>query len=122
MSVIYRNAVRSVGPEASSFLAEKMLVTFGDQAPDELRDFCYALPPATCTAAVKVGDAVVIDGRTFPITALGAVAQKNLDALGHVTLVFDGAGEPRLEGAVHVSLDGDLPTLREGSTIVIESA
>lgn len=122
MTVIYRNTVRAVGPEAASFLAERMLVTFGDQAPEELRDFCYALPPATSTAVIKVGDALVLDGARFPITALGDVAQKNLDSLGHVTLVFDGAGEPRLSGAVHVSAEGALPTLREGSTITVESA
>ncbi|AXE38488.1 PTS glucitol/sorbitol transporter subunit IIA [Acidipropionibacterium virtanenii] len=122
MTVIYANTVRSVGPEAASFLSERMLVTFGDQAPDELRDFCYALPPATSTAAIGIGDALVLDGARFPITAIGNVAQKNLDALGHVTLVFDGAGEPRLSGAIHVSADGDLPSLGEGSTIAIESA
>ncbi|AFV89964.1 MAG: PTS glucitol/sorbitol transporter subunit IIA [Acidipropionibacterium acidipropionici] len=122
MTVIYANTVRSVGPEAASFLAERMLVTFGDQAPEELRDFCYALPPATSTGAISVGDALVLDGARYPITAIGDVAQKNLDALGHVTLVFDGAAEPRLSGAIHVSAQAALPTLRQGSTIAVESA
>lgn len=122
MTVIYTNTVRSVGPEAASFLAERMLVTFGDQAPEELRDFCYALPPASSTSTIAVGDALVLDGVRYPITAIGDVAQKNLDSLGHVTLVFDGAAEPRLSGALHVSADGALPTLRQGSTIVVESA
>ncbi|WP_027587178.1 PTS glucitol/sorbitol transporter subunit IIA [Acidipropionibacterium thoenii] len=121
MPVIYRNTIRSVGSEASSFLTQKMLVTFGDQAPEGLRDFCYALPAATCTGTIKVGDTVLIDGRAFPITAVGEVAQRNLDSLGHVTLVFDGAPDPRLDGALHVAA-GDLPSPQQGSTIVIESA
>ncbi|WP_257478425.1 PTS glucitol/sorbitol transporter subunit IIA [Acidipropionibacterium jensenii] len=122
MPVIYSNTIRSVGSEASSFLTQKMLVTFGDQAPEGLRDFCYALPAATCTGTIKVGDTVLIDGRAFPITALGEVAQRNLDSLGHVTLVFDGAPDPRLDGALHVATTGDLPSPQQGSTIVIESA
>lgn len=122
MSVIYSNTVRSVGPEAASFLTEKMLVTFGDQAPEGLRDFCYALPAATSTGTIKVGDTVIIDGQAFPITALGEVAQRNLDSLGHVTLVFDGAQEARLDGALHVADIGELPNIQQGSSIVIESA
>jgi len=39
MSVIYRNQICAVGSQAESFLSEKMLVTFGGKAPDELRDF-----------------------------------------------------------------------------------
>lgn len=122
MSVIYSNTIRSVGPEAESFLTERMLVTFGDQAPDELRDYCYGLPEATSVGAMGVGDLLVIGDQRFPITAVGSLAQRNLDSLGHVTLVFDGAEEPRLEGAVHVRCDGDLPTPQPGTSIVIESA
>lgn len=122
MAVIYSNTVRAVGPEASSFLSEKMLVTFGDQAPEGLRDFCYTLPAATCTGTIKVGDALRIDGEAFPITAIGEVAQRNLDSLGHLTLVFDGASEPRLDGALHIVTNGELPSPKPGSTIEIESA
>ena len=102
MSVIYRNQICAVGSQAESFLSEKMLVTFGGKAPDELRDFCYALPEATSSGTIGVGDVLAIGEHRFPITAIGALAQRNLDSLGHVTLVFDGADEPRLEGALHV--------------------
>lgn len=68
------------------------------KAPDELRDFCYALPEATSSGTIGVGDVLAIGEHRFPITAIGALAQRNLDSLGHVTLVFDGADEPRLEG------------------------
>ncbi|MCA7081933.1 PTS glucitol/sorbitol transporter subunit IIA, partial [Staphylococcus aureus] len=52
MSVIYRNQICAVGSQAESFLSEKMLVTFGGKAPDELRDFCYALPEATSSGTI----------------------------------------------------------------------
>ena len=109
MSVIYRNQICAVGSQAESFLSEKMLVTFGGKAPDELRDFCYALPEATSSGTIGVGDVLAIGEHRFPITAIGALAQRNLDSLGHVTLVFDGADEPRLEGALHVRCGGELP-------------
>lgn len=120
MPVIYRNTVRSIGPEAASFLAERMLVTFGDNAPDELRDFCYTLSEAACSRSLSVGDTLMIDGVEYPITAIGGAAQRNLDSLGHVTLVFDGADEPRMDGCIHVRAQ-DLPGLHVGSTIAIET-
>lgn len=122
MSVIYRNQICAVGSQAESFLSEKMLVTFGGKAPDELRDFCYALPEATSSGTIGVGDVLAIGEHRFPITAIGALAQRNLDSLGHVTLVFDGADEPRLEGALQVRCGGELPRPQAGSTILIESA
>ncbi|MSS46483.1 PTS sorbitol transporter subunit IIA [Cutibacterium sp. WCA-380-WT-3A] len=122
MSVIYRNQICAVGSQAESFLDEKMLVTFGGAAPDELRDFCYALPEATSSGPIGVGDVLAIGKHRFPITAIGALAQRNLDSLGHVTLVFDGSNEPRLEGALHVRCDGELPRPQLGSIILIESA
>ena len=73
-------------------------------------------------SAAGVGDVLAIGEHRFPITAIGALAQRNLDSLGHVTLVFDGADEPRLEGALHVRCGGELPRPQAGSTILIESA
>ena len=69
MSVIYRNQICAVGSQAESFLSEKMLVTFGGKAPDELRDFCYALPEATSSGTIGVGDVLAIGEATqTPIT------------------------------------------------------
>ena len=78
MSVIYRNQICAVGSQAESFLSEKMLVTFGGKAPDELRDFCYALPEATSSGTIGVGDVLAIGEHRFPITAIGALAQLSL--------------------------------------------
>lgn len=66
MSVIYRNQICAVGSQAESFLSEKMLVTFGGKAPDELRDFCYALPEATSSGTIGVGDVLAIGEHRFP--------------------------------------------------------
>ena len=78
MSVIYRNQICAVGSQAEAFLSEKNLFTFGGKAPDELRDFCYALPEATSSGTIGVGDVLAIGEHRFPITAIGALAQRNL--------------------------------------------
>lgn len=122
MTTIYTNTIQSVGSEASSFLSEKMLVTFGDQAPAELRDYCFALAPATSDGVIEPGVVLRIDEMTFPITAVGGLAQRNLDSLGHITLVFDGAAKPKLEGAIHVLADDGMPEPKVGSTLSIETA
>ncbi|WP_130865735.1 PTS glucitol/sorbitol transporter subunit IIA [Acidipropionibacterium timonense] len=122
MAIIYTSSVTAIGPEAASFLAEKMLVTFGANAPAELRDYCYILDSATSSGPIQPGSTAIIDGTAMTVTAIGSVAQKNLDALGHVTLVFDGADVPRMDGAIHLLATGTaLPALQEGSTFTIEN-
>ena len=123
MAIIYSTSVTSIGSEAATFLTEKMLVTFGANAPEELRDYCYVLGAATSSGPILPGSKAVIDGTSMTITAIGEVAQKNLDALGHVTLVFDGADTPRMDGAIHLLVDGtSMPNLHAGSTFVVENS
>ena len=55
MSEIYRSTVTDAGPLATSFLDEGMLVTFGADAPEELREFCFILAPAQTVAAIEAG-------------------------------------------------------------------
>ena len=65
---------------------------------------------------------MLIGDQEWRITAIGDVAEKNLGALGHVTLVFDGASEPRLPGALHLSGSHPEPALAAGTRLVIGNA
>jgi len=121
MSEIYRSTVTDAGPLATSFLDEGMLVTFGADAPDELREFCFILAPAQTVAAIEAGQILWIDRHAFAITAVGEVAQRNLDALGHVTIKLDASTEASLAGAIHVASSNQQPTPAVGSTLVIEA-
>lgn len=121
MTEIYRTTVKEAGPQALAFVSEGMFVTFGEDAPDALREFCFIVDATATTAApIRAGQRLVIDGVEFPITAVGDVAQKNLDALGHVTINLDAAPVAKLHGAIHADGGGKIPPLAVGSTIVIE--
>lgn len=117
----YTTRIVSVGPEASSFLEEKLAITFAGNAPDELKDYCYLIEEAEMQGHLAVGQTVQIGEQNWNITAIGNVAEKNLAALGHVTLVFDGESEPRMDGAVHLGGVSEAPALVEGAKLVFKA-
>lgn len=117
----YTTRIISVGPEAASFLEEKLAITFAGNAPEELRDYCYLIDEAEMEGHLAVGQRVQIGDQNWSISAIGSLAEKNLAALGHVTLVFDGESEPRMDGAVHLGGVDAAPALVEGAKIVFEA-
>ena len=118
----YSTTIIEVGPDASDFLAEQMAITFAGNAPEELRSYCFVIDKSKLTSPLAVGQPVLIGDQEWRITAIGDVAEKNLGALGHVTLVFDGASEPRLPGALHLGGPHTEPTLAAGTRLVIGDA
>lgn len=114
----YTTRILSVGSEAASFLQEKMAITFAGNAPEELRDYCFLLEEVEMDGHLAVGQTVHIGDQSWNITALGGLAEKNLAGLGHVTLVFDGEAEPRMDGAVHLGGVDAEPALTQGARVV----
>ena len=43
MKVIYRNQVKAAGSSVDEFKGSGMFIIFGDNAPEELRDYCYSV-------------------------------------------------------------------------------
>jgi PTS system glucitol/sorbitol-specific IIA component len=121
MTEIYRTTVQDAGPLAESFVAEGLFVTFGANAPEALKEFCFIVDAAKTTATLAAGQQFTVDGTAYPITAVGKVAQRNLDALGHITVNTDGAAEPNLDGAIHIRCD-IAPAIAIGSVLTIEAA
>lgn len=118
MSVIYKNIVKNIGSLVESFEGEEMFILFGDNAPDTLKDFCYCIDLKKVEEEIKPGQFVVIDGAKFKITALGDIAQRNLESLGHVTISFDGSTVATLPGTINVE-KADMPKLDVGTQISI---
>lgn len=103
------------------FREQNMIILFGSEAPDNLKDFCYIIERTDVAGDIVPGQQLVIDGNHYPITAVGEVAQKNLGALGHISLVFNGATEAELGGTIYVDLaNHPFPTLGKGDVITIE--
>ena len=118
MTQIFTTTVQGIGSEAAMFAEQGMYVLFGDNAPPALADFCYTIVIQPTTAEITSGQRLVLDGNSYPVTAVGDLVRKNLDGLGHITINFDGATQPALAGTMHVA--GAAPALDVGSTITIE--
>ncbi|EHL76606.1 PTS system, glucitol/sorbitol-specific IIA component [Bacillus smithii 7_3_47FAA] len=118
MKKIYENTIKSVGPMAKEFFSEKMLILFGDSAPDELKDYCFVIDVVEVKEEIQAGDVLYIDDEKFTITSVGDVVCQNLSRLGHITLKFDGSTNPQLLGTLHLE-QKELPKIEAGTKLKI---
>lgn len=119
--VRYSTVVTRVGPLVPDFLGQGVLILFGEQAPEELHDFCALHHPDDESGGLQVGDTVTIDEETFTVTAIGEVAETNLLSLGHLDLKANGATSAPLPGDVCIEA-ASLPAITPGTTIRITAA
>ncbi len=120
MSVIYETEVTGAGPEAALFAEQDMLVLFGEEAPDMLKEYCYFVKVEPVVGEIAPGQAFLVNDVRYPITAVGDVAARNLGSLGHITVVFNGADTPHLPGAINVTNPGStVPVLTAGDALTI---
>jgi len=113
----YRTTVVEVGPEAADMVEAGVIILFGEPLPEALAEVSVVHRPSQTLSghAVGVGDTVVIGGQQLTITAVGDLATKNLDDLGHVVLYVNQPDQKLLPGAVHAT--GELPTIEAGQVI-----
>mgnify|MGYP002801102392 FL=1 len=116
--VIFQTEVIDLGEQVDAFFEEGMFVLFGENVPDTLKDFCYFIDTKDVDGTIKPGNRLVIDDNKFLITAVGDIAQPNLEALGHLTVVFSGAKEAGLPGSICVE-SKPMPKLQVGSKLSI---
>jgi PTS system glucitol/sorbitol-specific IIA component len=121
MTEVYRTTVTDAGPDATAFVSAGLFVTFGANAPKALREFCFIVEVNKTQATIVPGQVFIIDGHSYPITAVGDVAQQNLDALGHVTINTDGRTVPKMHGAIHIDCGDTTPEIGVGSVLSIEA-
>jgi len=103
MTSIYKSTVTEIGEMVPAFVAEGMLVFFGEGAPDELRDFCIMHEVIHKQDLMMVGDFVAIHDQEFEILAIGEVANENLMNLGHLNLKANGNTQADLPGDVCIA-------------------
>jgi len=118
MTVLYKSSVTEIGELVPSFIAEGMLVFFGESAPEELRTFCIIHKLEHAEGQVKEGDFVSIDGHEFEILSVGSVANDNLYNLGHLNLKANGNTVADLPGDVSIA-KVDLPEVKIGTQLEI---
>ena len=116
----YQAQITAIGPLAGEFIDAGVLVFFGLDAPPELAEFAILHDGSKLNSNVAPGDQLRIDGAAFAVLAVGEVANKNLGALGHLVVKFNGQTEPEMPGDVCVEAKA-LPPLKVGTQFAIES-
>lgn len=116
---VFETTVKAIGKEAELFKEEKMVILFGENAPDSLADYCYNIEMKASTEEIKIGMLLSFDDSEYSITAVGKVVRKNLDDLGHITIKFDGSKEAELPGTLYVEAK-KLPEIAVGTKVKIE--
>jgi len=117
MKVIYENKVKALGECVDEFKDANMFVLFGDNAPEEITDYCYHVDVTPLNGEIAGGQSLVLYGVSYKITAVGAEAPVSLAGLGHCSVSFSGQTEVELQGTIYVK--GTMPDLHVGSTIQI---
>lgn len=119
MKKIFEAKVIQVGPEAQNMIQDaNMLILFGEEAPGDLAEYCFKIDNKNLLGSILEGGKLVVDNQEYSITAVGNVVEKNLTALGHITISFDGSKEGSLPGTLHVAADQAV-VIEKGSTIQI---
>jgi len=118
----YRTTISEIGPEAGELIAGGVLILFGEPLPEALAEMSIVHQPSQTLSghAIAVGDTVSLAGTELRIDAVGDLATKNLDDLGHIVLYVNQPGQKLLPGAVLAT--GDVPDLKAGDTIEFRSA
>lgn len=118
MSVIYQNKVKALGASVSEFADVDFIVIFGDNAPDELKDYCYSVDVNPINGTIRPGQTLHFDDKTYRITSVGDEVPITLSGLGHCTISFSGKTEPEMAGTIYVE-NKPKPVIEIGTSIKI---
>ncbi|MGW7998126.1 PTS glucitol/sorbitol transporter subunit IIA [Staphylococcus xylosus] len=116
---MYKTEIKHIGKDASAFEAEKMVILFGDNAPDELVDYCYIIDINEIDGEITESQKLFLDDNEYKITKVGSTVNKNLNDLGHITLKFDGSTEAEQSGTLYLEAK-PLANIEEGTKIEIK--
>lgn len=119
MNTIIFGTVKFIGPLVSEFINEGILVFFGLDAPEELKEFSIIWDIEKLVRPLKVDDYLFVDGEKYKILGVGEIANKNLKNLGHLIIKFNGKNEINLPGDVNVE-QKPVPPINKGSIITVK--
>lgn len=117
-TVKYEMKVTAVGPLVAEFTVNGILVFFGEEAPEELREFSILHQHGDLKAPIVPGDKVLIGSMSYKVLAVGDVANENIINLGHVIIKTNGLTEPELPGDICVE-KRILPPIHAGTKVQI---
>lgn len=118
MKKIYENQVKALGSCVEEFKDSGMFILFGDNAPDELKDYCYSVSVNPIRGTIAAGQTLKVGNAEYKITAVGTEAPVTLAGLGHCTVNFSGQTTVDLPGTIYVE-NKPMPTITVGTMIEI---
>ncbi|WP_010531684.1 PTS glucitol/sorbitol transporter subunit IIA [Lentibacillus jeotgali] len=118
---MYKSTVKQVGPLALAFEEEKVVILFGPDAPDELKEvsIIHEAEEDSDNEPIKKDGKFAVDNQEYTITAVGSSANDNLKELGHISIYFSEPNEDVLPGAIFAS-PSKLPDIQDGSVITFK--
>lgn len=116
--MVYQTKVNSIGNNVGAF-GGKMLILFGNEAPDTLKDFCYNIDVNQTDQPIEVGQKICFGDECFEIEGVGNMAERNLNNLGHLTVLFGAPASEMLPGSIIVKGE-KVPEIEEGTVITIQ--
>lgn len=118
MKIIYENKVKGMGDSVEEFKGDNMFIIFGDNAPEEIRDYCYSVDITPLNGTIAAGQTLKVGDNSYKITSVGYEAPVTLAGLGHCTINFSGLTEPELPGSIYVE-EKPMPEIGIGTVIQI---
>lgn len=118
MKTIYENEVKGLGPCVDEFKDMSLLVIFGENAPEEIKDYCYSVSVNPIDGTIEAGQTLKFDDQEYKITAVGTEAPVTLKGLGHCSISFTGATTAEMPGTIYVE-SKPMPTIAIGTKIQI---
>ena len=118
MKIIYENQVKALGARVDEFQEAGLFIIFGDNAPDELKDYCYSVSVNPIQGTIAAGQILKVDDASYRITAVGSEAPHTLEGLGHCTINFSGQTTVDLPGTIYVE-NKPMPKLCVGTVLQI---
>ncbi len=96
----YEATITGIGPLLSEFTQAGVLVFFGPDAPEELREFAVIHDGKNLQSPVTVDDWISLGEEKFRVLAIGEIANQNLANLGHFIVKFNGETQPEMPGDI----------------------
>ena len=118
MKIIYENEIKEIGESVGDFAGGNMFIIFGENAPEELREYCYLVSVNPLFGELLPGQILKIDDNEYKITAVGAEASHTLERLGHMTINMSGRSKSQLPGTLYTE-SAEVPPIRVGTKISI---
>lgn len=116
MKLIYKTEITSIGESASGFLEHEMFIIFKDNAPEDLKDYCFIHNENNLVQDIEKGDILFIGESQYKIISVGTMVNQNLNELGHITFKFNGDDMANIAGTLFLEKKEIVPP--ENGTIL----